>query len=552
MINKYDAVGEDGVTTEVRVPIIENAATNNLGMLIPETMKMPTEPGTYTFELEEVTAPNGYEGLKEPVRYEMTVEANEIGEMMITDAKVLNNTDKVKLLSYKKQFISLSVANNNGIPDGSISIDLSKVNKEQRPIITDTSVFKVTDEQTGKVLNYIETVKGTGAGYAYISKPMAEGEYTYILNEIKAPEGYAVDRSDIKVKVKYEYNNEGGLDITNVEVDGENAIYQKPETGVEANRISLSVKNEVAQGGGSGNANDKPYTVIINKIDKVTKQNIRDRATFDVALVNGEIVHASTNEKGQMIIENVHMPSTEGEYEILVKETNAPEGYILDRDIKVVKVTFSGTDKDMIISNLALGENGNTNIEIVTAQCTEDKIVLNVINRSSNSEDDPLYVVSRRYEDGEDIYDVLKSFKGDDYSIDTPFIDTKVARYMKDITVQEFIDNLESNGTMTVLDKKGNELSPTARVKTGMTLRAVKGNEELRFTIVVKGDSSKDGRLTATDLNEFEKHVSGEKLITDPIKLRALDVVKKSGDGKIRATDLNQIYKLISNGELPD
>ena len=123
---------------------------------------------------------------------------------------------------------------------------------------------------------------------------------------------------------------------------------------------------------------------------------------------------------------------------------------------------------------------------------------------------------------------------------------------MKDITVQEFIDNLESNGTMTVLDKKGNELSPTARVKTGMTLRAVKGNEELRFTIVVKGDSSKDGRLTATDLNEFEKHVSGEKLITDPIKLRALDVVKKSGDGKIRATDLNQIYKLISNGELPD
>lgn len=552
-IDKYDTVAEDGVTpivSEVRVPIVENKLTNNLGMLITEEVKMPTEPGTYTFELEEITAPNGYEGLTSPVRYEITVEEDAIGDTMITDVKLLNNTDKVKILSFKKQFLSLSVANNNGIPEGSISIDVAKVNKDKNPISTDTAVFKVTDEKTGKVLNYIETSKGSGTGYAYITKPTTAGEYTYILNEIKAPEGYALNRKDIKVKVKYEYNDEGGLDITNVEVDGENVIYEIPETGVEANRVSLSVKNEVAEGG-SGNANDKPYTVIINKLDVDTRNHIKDRATFDVALVSGEIVHASTNERGQMIIENVHMPATPDQYELLIKETKAPEGYILDSDIKVVKVTFSGNAQDMIISNLALGA-GSTNIEIVEAECTEDKIVLNVMNKSTNSDYDPLYVVSRKYESGEDIYDVLEGFTGDDYSIDKPFIDTKVARYMKDTTVEQFIGNLESNGVMTVLDKNGNELSPTARVKTGMTLRAVKGNEELRFTIIIKGDSSKDGRLTATDLHQFEDHVSGKKPITDPIKLRAIDLVKNYGDGKIRATDLNEFYKLISKGELPD
>lgn len=543
MVNKYSTEQEDGQKeiTEVKVPIIQNEKTDNLGILIKDSVKIAKEEGTYTFELEEVQAPEGYEGLKEPVRFEVTLSLDGKGDLIITDVKITSQTENVKLLAYRDKLISLSVANNNGIPEGSISIDISKVDNDGKPITVDTAVFKVTDEQTHEVLSYIETIKETGNGYMYINKPAKPGDYTYTINEIKAPQGYAVDTTPITVKITYEQNEEGGLYIAKAQVEGSNIIYEEPEEGkVPANRVALKVKNEIGQ---AGNANDKPYTVVINKIDELTKEHILERATFDVALVNGEVVHASTNEKGQMIIENVHMPAIPGEYEILIKETKEPSGYILDPEVKVLKVTFNGIAKNMEISNLELGETNNTNIEIVTQECTQDKIVLNILNKS---EDEPLYVVSKKYESGQDIYDVLQSFTGKDYSIDKPFIDTKVAKYGNNVTAEEFINNLESNGVMTVLDKNGNEISPTSRVKTGMTLRAVKGNQELRFTIVVKGDCNEDGRVLAVDVHNLEKHLTGEKVITDPIRLRALDLTKNYGDGTIRAVDLSQLYKVMT------
>ncbi len=535
--------------TEIKVPIIENELTNDKGILIKNFIEMPKEVGTYTFELEEVNAPNGYEKLQNIIRYEVTLDYNENNELVITNVQVLNNDTNLQVLTWKKQFIALAVLNESAIPDGNIQLQVTKVDEEKNPITTDTAVFKIIDNQTNEVY-YMETDESSSIANKLIEMPKEAGKYNYTINEIKAPEGYALNRNDINLELEYteDSNEEGKIVLSKVTVNGENVVYtnEADENHLPNKNIELEVINKLGQ---NSSVNEKTYTVIVNKIDEITKEHITKRATFDVSLANGEIVHASTNEQGQMIIENVHMPAMSGDYEILVKETKAPEGYILDEEMKIVNVTFNGQKENMIISNIELGATNNTNIEIVTEECTEDKIVLNVLNKA---EDEPLYVISRKYESGEDIYDVLKEFKGNDYSIDKPFIDTKVARYMKDTTVEEFIGNLESNGVMTVLDKNGKELSKESRVKTGMTLRAVKGNEELTFTIIIKGDSSKDGRLTATDLHQFEDHMSGKKPITDPIKLRAIDLVKNYGDGKIRATDLNEFYKLISKGELPD
>ncbi len=567
MVNKYitneeEVNPETGETqtvqkeTEVKVPIIQNEQTNDLGMLIKDAISMPEKEGVYTFELQEVKAPNGYEGLKENVRLEVTIILNEKNELIINDVKVLNQTDKVKVLAIRDQLITLSVGNENAIPEGSFALDITKVDVNQKAITSDTAVFKLTEEQT-KNINYLETVKSTGNGYLYVNKPTKAGVYTYTLNEIKAPEGYALDRSDIKVKLTFEQNAEGALYISKAEIEGENAIYEQlPEGQVPGNKVALKIKNEV---GANGGANDKPYTLVINKIDSETSQLIKERATFDVSLVNGEIVHASTNENGQMIIENVYMPSTPGQNEIIIKETNAPKGYILDSEMKVVNVTFSGLGKEMVITNVELGKANSKNIQIVEEECTEDKIVLNILNTPSGY--DPLYVVSRKYSNGVNIYDVLKQFQGSQYSINEPFIDTKVAKYGNNPTVQQFIDNLESNGTMTVLDEQGNVLKPTDRIQTKMTLKAVKGNEVMTFKIVVKGDVYFEGkgkeRVRITDLNVLTRHMSKEEVITDPILLRALDLVTdkslagevegESGDGRIRTTDLNEFYKVIQN-----
>ena len=83
----------------------------------------------------------------------------------------------------------------------------------------------------------------------------------------------------------------------------------------------------------------------------------------------------------------------------------------------------------------------------------------------------------------------------------------------------------------------------------------------MTFKIVVKGDVYFEGkgkeRVRITDLNVLTRHMSKEEVITDPILLRALDLVTdkslagevegESGDGRIRTTDLNEFYKVIQN-----
>ena len=535
MIREYHNNGE---VTEIREPIIQNGLTDDLGMLVKEEIPMPTEAGIYVYELEEVKAPVGYEGLKEPARYQVTIAPNEDGELIITEVKPLKENSNLNVLVWKDQFISLAVLNESTLPDGMVSFDITKVDEEGNKIISDTAVFKVIDNQTNEIY-YMETNENALAAQL-IAKPEEVGSYSYTINEIKAPEGYALDRSDINVTLDYLEKDNGEIYLNNVTVEGTNVTYITAEDGtLPSDRIEISVTNIL---GSNGNANDKPYTVIINKKDADTKEMILDRTTFDVSLVNGEIVHAATNTDGQIIIENVYMPSTPGEYEMVVKELVAPENYELDSEMKIVKVTFDGTGDNMVISSMDLDSTYNNNIEIVISKCTEDKIVIDIFNESND-----LYVVSKIDDNGEVIYNVLNSFAGQHYTIDNPFIDTKIVKFGANATVQEFIDNLDSNGVMTVWDKDGNQMDPTDRITTGFILKSTKGNKELAFTIVVKGDSFDDGkaRVTGKDISTLLNHLTDDtKIITDPIKLRALDIQEADGLGRVIGNDLGEFYRI--------
>lgn len=524
MIKKYYTNSEDGgepEITEIKEPILENVQTDNLGILIKDAISMPTEAGTYTFELEEVQAPIGYEGLKEKIRYEMTLQENDKDELIITDIKILNGQDNVKVLAYRDQLITLSVANNNSIPEGSISLDITKVDTNEKPITTDTAVFKITDSETGEVVSYIETNKNSGTGYQYINKPTKPGEYSYTLNEMKAPEGYALDRQNINLKVTYEQDEEKGLYISRISVEGGNVIYEQPEEGqIVGNRIQLKVKNEVGEQ--SGGANDKPYTVVINKIDKETGERIKDHATFDLTLVNGEVIHASTNEEGQIIMENVHMPLTPGENEIIIKETKAPKGYELDSEMKVVKVTFSGIAKEMIISEVQLGKINNNNIEVVESECTEDTIVLNILNKSDGTggnDDDDLYLTSQVYRVTEENVERVKPYT----------------------TIKDYIANMESNGVMKVYDINGNEMSDTELVGTKMIITATKGKQSITKVISVIADLDGNGKVTVTDLSMMNQ-VMVDKLTINGVVEKSADI---DDNGGVTVTDLSMMNQIM-------
>lgn len=531
-------------TTEIK-NILATETTDEKGRLVLDNLKTPQSEGTYRYVIKETKAPEGYVALLEDLNLDVTFAKNASDEMVIVKAEVVSG-ENITIARQSEQLLNIIIGNENKanvVDENKYAIDVTKVDETGNAITTDTAVFKLTDKQTGDI-TYLETNEYGKLPLQSFDIPKEVGTYEYVLNEIKAPEGYALERNDITITVEFVENSEGIIILNSVDVQGENINYELPAEGELPNpKIQIDVINKV---GSNGNANDKPYTLILNKLDSITKELITARATFEVSLVNGEIVHAATNTEGQIIIENVYMPVSPGEYEIVVKELTAPEGYILDSEMKIVKVTFEGTNQDMIISNIALGDTNNSNIEIAEDECTETQIVLDVLNGKVQNED--LYVYSKEDENGTDIYNVLSSFEGRHYTIEKPFIDTKVAKYGSNMTVQEFIDNLDSNGELTVWDNSGNQISSSSRVKTGMTLKATKGTQELTFTIVVKGDADGDGRVRTKDLDMLVKHLSGENTITDAIALRALDIKEEGGDGKIRTTDLNEFYNVMARG----
>lgn len=535
--------GETTYTSKI-TEITENIMTESTdakGRIVANMITMPREEGTYKFIIKETKAPEGYVELKEDVEMKVTFATNaDNGELYIEQVSVPEDSG-VKIVKTSQQLISIMIENLKAeevVQEGEYSLNITKTDTQRNAITTDTAIFKFTDVQKD-TSTYIETNEYGKLEIPKFNMPSVATTYTYILNEVKSPEGYALNREDITISLVFKQDEEGQTYLSNVTVDGENAVYESPEEGVlPSTTINIDVLNEEGQ---NQNVNTKPYTVILNKVDSETGENITERVEFEVSLVNGEIVYAATNEQGQIIIENIYMPAKAGEYEIIVKEITTPEGYKNDREMKILKVTFEGTGEAMIISNIEIDETYNKGIELVSNECTEDKIVFNILNEKENPE---LYVISRLDAEGNDIYDVLKGYDvpGKQYKIDTPFIDTKVAKRGNNMTAQEFIDNLESNGHMVILDQDGNEISPTARVKTGMTLKSTLGDQELTFTIVVKGDADGDGRVRTVDSDILCKHLTRKEVITDPIMLRALDL---DGDGRVRTTDIDKLYKVL-------
>lgn len=542
-----EETGETTYESEIQEikQLVVKASTSEKGRITANNLKAPGEAGTYRYVIKETKAPEGYILPTEEMELDVTFIKNESDELIITKVEVVKGNDNIKVAQVRNQLFNLIVLNENEkdiVQDGEYSLNILKVDKDKNVITTDTAIFKLTNMQTNEV-NYYETNEQGKLDIETFKMPEQEGEYIYKLNEIKAPNGYVLNVNDIMLELEFAKDEEEKMYLKDVQVQGDNIEYQTPEEGeLPDTTITVKVTNEEG-GSGTGNTNNKRYTFVLNKVDANTKEIITENVEFEVMLANGEIVKGKTNDNGQLRIEDIFMPAEPGEYELVIKEKTNPSGYKVDNEPKVVKVTFTGYGDDMIISNIKLEKTNNKNIEILNDKCTDQYIEVNILNEKESPE---LYVISKLNEAGNDIYDVLKGYNvpGKHYQIDKPFIDTKVAKYGGNVTADQFINNLESNGHMVVLDKDGNEIDGSARVKTGMTLRSTLGNQELSFTIIVKGDVDGDGRVRTLDLDQLIDHIKGDK-ITDPIKLRALDL---DLDGRIRTTDLNEFYEVIARG----
>ena len=87
--------------------------------------------------------------------------------------------------------------------------------------------------------------------------------------------------------------------------------------------------------------------------------------------------------------------------------------------------------------------------------------------------------------------------------------DKYISRISKETTLNNFISNLKTNGTVKVVKEDGTELDESELVGTGMTLIITKEEEKIELKIAVMADLDGNGKVTATDLSTVNKIVLG-------------------------------------------
>ena len=184
-------------------------------------------------------------------------------------------------------------------------------------------VIKKVDADTGKVLQgakfrvrYLSGTSGSGGTVIGEYTTSANGTIvitrleagTYVIEETKAPDGYIIS-------------------------DAPETVYI---TGKEQDVITVTFENE------------KDGGLIIRKLDSITKQPLAG-AEFTVTTSDGKFIPTesgavssngiyTTDELGQIHITNIEAGTT-----VVVTETKAPDGYVIDAVSKTVKIDADDT-----------------------------------------------------------------------------------------------------------------------------------------------------------------------------------------------------------------
>lgn len=121
--------------------------------------------------------------------------------------------------------------------------------------------------------------------------------------------------------------------------------------------------------------------------------------------------------------------------------------------------------------------------------------------------------------------------------------DSYITKLKNGITADTILNNLIKNGAQSAVIKNSSDKEITGNniICTGYTLTITTLVDTKEYTLVVKGDTSGDGKVTALDLLQVRKQIKGKTKLNSASKLAA----DTSGDNKITALDLLQIRKHI-------
>ena len=484
-----------------------------------------------TFVITETQEPTGYEKLTKSVVANVSFKTE--GNEQKVDKVTITSGSNVATASVQNGIVKIKVKNtakavNPTITKENYEVKVLKQDAETNANISEPATFSVA-------LGNAKTPYTTSNG-KFEMKNLVPGEdgsiATYVITEEQAPTGYEKLKQSIVLNVSFaQEGNVLKAKAASIVAGGDIAT-----ATLNAGVVEVVVKNtkEVIP----PTITKEPYSIEITKVDSDTGSTILEQAGFDIT--EGITTNAYTTNQGIITIANLN-PGENGTNKVFViTETQEPDGYKkLEKAIALnVKYTQSGNTLKASEVSILAGDD--------VAEAILDNGVVKVKIKNTLKEPEDLYVKSKKGSDGNYLYDVLQSYDGVHYSIANPFIDTRIPKSGNNITIQQFIDNLDSNGVLTVWDEDGNQLPTTGKVKTKMILKANKDAQEMTFTIVIKGDADGDGRVRSKDLDKLIKHLSGEQEETDVYFLRALDMYDDGGDGRIRSTDLNRFYQVLA------
>lgn len=249
------------------------------------------------------------------------------------------------------------------------------MDKDNQPIL-DMAIFKVT--YPDGTYDYVGTNENGKLELEKMKFPTEEGVKTYTIEEIMAPNGYQLEKTPITLNLTFG-KVDGNMQIKEIHYEGNNLNI----TVAEGKRVDMNIINQKEEQPKPVDppAESEKYTLVINKLDSKEKQPITP-AKFLLTLSDGQKLELTTDENGKITVDNMVVPEEEGTYPYVMKELEAPEGYKLDSEYKILEVTFEKVNGKMEIVSAEIVSGKNA-----TASILEDGVVnVDILNEKENKD----------------------------------------------------------------------------------------------------------------------------------------------------------------------
>ncbi len=402
-------------------------------------------------------------------------------EKIIKIQRELTNGN-ITLTSTDGNNIEVTEINNDGITDKKIQITITneimkpyvdvQIKKVDKNIIKNElkgAIFEIKlpdgvvteDGQTTIVVNMLEkTIEDL-----QIPLPKSRGEYEYIITELQAPAGY--NKLNVPISLKITVEKQKGIYVA-----------KKMTAKNEGSRM-VTVQNNVI--------------TIANKVSDVRKYNIDLEFKNLSYNKDTEFKLELQAETGENILRNLivskqseEIGNVMGTGEVLVNI------YDMKEDGQIIgTVKYYRSSATYEISNIEVNKLGNYEIEaeVIESEANVNDIRITIRNMSIDVQS-PIYSVS---EEDKLIYGISPN-----------------------TSITEFCNNISTNQNYTIIDAQGNAIDEKpykAGLMSGNITNNILGTgSKLKvgnttYTLVVKGDTDGNGKITITDVTKINLHI---------------------------------------------